>query len=74
MRVVAHEGETALLEAYLQQARRTSTGVLAIGGDVVLMNRYLRQTLDGNEQTVLLAHASDLLTSTVPGTSLAVLP
>jgi hypothetical protein len=35
---VAHEGETALLEAYLQQARRPSGGVLAIGGDVVLMN------------------------------------
>ena len=45
MRVVAHEGETALLEAYLQQARRSSSGVLAIGGDVVLMNPYLRRTL-----------------------------
>jgi transcriptional regulator of acetoin/glycerol metabolism len=74
MRVVAHEGETALLEAYSQQARRTSTGVLAIGGDVVLMNPYLRRTLDGNEQTVLLEYASDLLTSTLPGTTLAVLP
>jgi sigma-54 dependent transcriptional regulator, acetoin dehydrogenase operon transcriptional activator AcoR len=74
MRVVAHEGETALLEAYSQQARQTSTGVLAIGGDVVLMNPYLRWTLDGNEQTVLLEYASDLLTSTLPGTTLAVLP
>jgi transcriptional regulator of acetoin/glycerol metabolism len=74
MRVVAHEGETALLEAYSQQARRTSTGVLAIGGDVVLMNPYLRRTLDGYDQTVLLEHASDLLTCTLPGTTLAVLP
>jgi transcriptional regulator of acetoin/glycerol metabolism len=74
MRVVAHEGETALLEAYLQQARRSSSGVLAIGGDVVLMNPYLRRTLNGNDQAALLEHASDLLTSTLPGTTLAVLP
>ena len=74
MRVVAHEGETALLEAYLQQARRSSNGVLAIGGDVVLMNPYLRRTLHGNDQTVLLEHASDLVSSTLSGTALAVLP
>ncbi|OBG98298.1 siderophore-interacting protein [Mycobacterium sp. E3251] len=74
MRVVAHEGETALLEAYLRQARRSSSGVLAIGGDVVLMNPYLRRALDGNEQTALLEHASDVLSSTLSGTALAVLP
>ena len=73
MRVVAHEGETALLEAYLQQSRRSSSGVLAIGGDVVLMNPYLRRALDGNEQTALLEHASDMLSSTLSGTALAVL-
>ncbi|WP_304413321.1 sigma-54-dependent Fis family transcriptional regulator [Mycobacterium sp. URHB0044] len=74
MRVVAHERENALLEAYLQQARRSSGGVLAIGGDMVLMNSQLRLTLDGNEQNVLLEHASDLLSRTVSGTALAVLP
>lgn len=74
MRVLAHEGETALLEAYLQHARRSTSGVLAIGGDVVLMNPYLRRTLDGNEQTALLEHASDLVNSTLSGTALAVLP
>ena len=74
MRVVAHESETALLEAYLQQARRYSSGVLAIGGDVVLMNPYLRRTLGGNDQAVLLEHASDLLASRLSGTELAVLP
>src|ERR1700757_243020 len=74
MRVVAHEGETALLEAYLQQAQRSSTGVLAIGGDVVLMNPYLRRTLEGNEQTALLETASVVLSSTLSGTALAVLP
>lgn len=74
LRAVAHEGETALLEAYLQQARRSSGGVLAIGGDVVLMNPCLRRTLDGNEQTALLEHASDLLSCKLSGTALAVLP
>lgn len=74
LRAVAHENETALLEAYLRQARRSSSGVLAIGGDVVLMNAYLRRALDGNEQTVVLEHASDLLTTTLSGTVLAALP
>jgi transcriptional regulator of acetoin/glycerol metabolism len=74
MRAVAHEGETALLEAYLQQARRSSGGVLAIGGDVVLMNPYLRRTLHGNDQAVLLEHALDLVGSTLSGTALVVLP
>ena len=74
MRMVAHEGETALLEAYLAQARRSSSGVLAIGGDVVLMNPNLRRTLDANDQTALLEHTTDLLGSTMSGTALAVLP
>ena len=38
------------------------------------MNPYLRRTLNGNDQTALLEHASDLLTSTLSGTALAVLP
>ena len=74
MQVVAHEGETALLQAYLHQGRRSSSGVLAIGGDVVLMNPYLRRTLTGNDQTALLEHAWDLLSCTLSGTALAVLP
>ena len=70
----AHESDTALVEAYLEQARRFPLGVLAIGGDVVLMNRYLRQTLDANDQIALLEHASDLLPATVAGTGPVVLP
>jgi signal transduction histidine kinase len=73
MSALAHESETALLEAYRQEARRFPLGVLAIGGDVVLMNRHLRQTLDANDQIGLLEHASELL-STVAVTALAVLP
>jgi signal transduction histidine kinase len=74
MRALAHESETALLEAYLEQARRFPLGVLAIGGDVVLMNAHLRQALDANDQVALLEHASDLLPARVTGTVLAVLP
>jgi hypothetical protein len=48
--------------------------VLAIGGDVVVMNPYLRRTLNGNDQTMVLEHASDLLSSTLSGTAPAVLP
>ena len=74
MSALAHQSETALVGAYVEQARRFPLGVLAIGGDVVLMNPYLRRILDANDQIALLEHASDLLSSTVPGTVLAVLP
>ncbi|WP_280522723.1 sigma-54-dependent Fis family transcriptional regulator [Mycobacterium alsense] len=74
LRESAHASEIALLEAYRNQARRFSFGVLAIGGDVLLMNRYLRQALDTNDQIALLEHASELLGSTLSGTVLAVLP
>jgi|1185.fasta_scaffold810097_1 hypothetical protein len=53
MSALAHESETALLEAHRQQARRFPLGVLAIGGDVVLMNRHLRQTLDAMIETFM---------------------
>jgi transcriptional regulator of acetoin/glycerol metabolism len=74
MRESAHENEVALLEAYQNQARRFSFGVLAIGGDVLLMNRYLRQTLDTNDQIALLEHASDLLHTTAALHPPAILP
>ncbi|MCW2731036.1 MAG: histidine kinase,GAF protein [Mycobacterium sp.] len=74
MRALAHESETALLEAYLEQARQFPLGVLAIGGDVVLMNTHLRRALDANDQIALLEHASDLLPARVTGAVLAVLP
>jgi signal transduction histidine kinase len=74
MTALAHESETALLAAYLEQARQFPLGVLAIGGDVVLMNPHLRQTLDANDQIALLEHASEALPSTVTGSVLAVLP
>lgn len=57
---ITNESETALLDAYLQQSRRYPGGVLAVGGDVVLMNPFLRQSLDSCDQSALLDHASDL--------------
>ena len=74
LRESAHASEIALLDAYRNQARRLPLGVLAIGGDVLLMNRYLRQTLDTNDQIALLEYASDLLHTTATRHPLAVLP
>ena len=71
MSALAHESETALLRAYQEQTRRFPLGVLAIGGEVVLMNPHLRQTLDAADQLALLEHASTLLPSAVATTVLA---
>lgn len=69
-----NESETALLDAYLKQSRRYPGGVLAIGGEVVLMNPYLRQALDAGDQTALLDHADELARTAGPATAIATLP
>ena len=74
MNAAKNETETALLDAYLKQSRRYPAGVLAIGGDVVLMNPYLRQTLDAADQTVLLDHAADMTRASLTSTTVASLP
>ncbi|WP_101946522.1 sigma-54-dependent Fis family transcriptional regulator [Mycobacterium sp. 3519A] len=74
MRELGHASEIALLEVYQHHARRFPLGVLAIGGDVLLMNRYLRQKLDTNDQIALLEHASDLLHTTATRHPPTVLP
>ncbi|HZA11168.1 GAF domain-containing protein [Mycobacterium sp.] len=71
---LARKSETALLEAFREHARLFPLGVLAIGADVVLMNRHLRETLEANDQIALVEHASDLLPSRVARPALAVLP
>lgn len=62
--LLAHtnERETALLNSYLNVARRSSGGVLAIGGDVVLTNPSIRRALDPQDQAILLEHALDAAT------------
>ncbi|MEE6178219.1 sigma-54-dependent Fis family transcriptional regulator [Mycobacterium sp. 050134] len=72
MRLLARESETALLEAYLQHCRRYPHGVLAVGGDVVLMNRQLRHTLEVNDRTALSERASEFRATAVVGAALTV--
>lgn len=74
IRAMNNETETALLDAYLQQSRRYPAGVLAIGGDVVLMNPFLRQSLNAADQTALLDHAAELRRSSFAATAVATLP
>ena len=69
-----NETETALLDAYLKQSRRYPAGVLAIGGDVVLMNPYLRQSLDAADQIALLDHAAEMTRTSFSTTAVAPLP
>ncbi len=74
IRAMNNETETALLDAYLKQSRRYPAGVLAIGGDVVLMNPYLRQALDAADQTALLDHAAEMTRTSFTTTTVAILP
>jgi sigma-54 dependent transcriptional regulator, acetoin dehydrogenase operon transcriptional activator AcoR len=74
MNALTSENESALLETYLRHTHRFPMGVLAIGGDVVLMNPYLRQALDAGDQIALLEHASDLRDSDAVSTAVVELP
>lgn len=74
IRAMNNETETALLDAYLKQSRRYPAGVLAIGGDVVLMNPYLRQALDAADQTALLDHAAEMTLTSFSTTAVTALP
>lgn len=67
------EAETALLEAYRQQTRRHPGHVLAVGGDIVLMNQFLRQAVDPADQMALLSNAVEMV-ETDTRTALTVLP
>ena len=69
-----NESETALLAAYLKQCRRYPGGVFAIGGEVVLMNPYLRRTLDAGDQKALMDHAAGTGRSEPVSTAVANLP
>ena len=69
-----NETETALLDAYLKQSRRYPAGVLAIGGDVVLMNPFLRRSLDAADQTALLDHAAEMTRASLRTTVVATVP
>lgn len=68
------EGEIALLEAYRQQSRRYPGHVLAVGGDIVLMNQNLRQALDPADQMALLSNALEMIQAADAPTTLVALP
>ncbi len=56
----ASERESRLLNAYLATCRRAPQAmVIGLSGDVVLMNRRLRHSLDPSDQTALLELAVD---------------
>jgi transcriptional regulator of acetoin/glycerol metabolism len=69
-----YESESALLDAYLKQSRRYPGGVLAIGGEVVLMNPYLRRALDAGDQAALLDHAAEMAPTVGTATVITTLP
>ncbi len=69
-----NETETALLDAYLRHGRRYPGGVVAIGGEVVLMNQHLRELLDAADQAALLDHAAEIVGSATTSTAVIGLP
>ncbi|MGE0218714.1 sigma-54-dependent Fis family transcriptional regulator [Mycolicibacterium sp.] len=74
IRAMNNATETALLDAYLKQSRRYPAGVLAIGGEVVLMNSFLRQALDAADQLALVDHVTEMARSSFSTTTVAALP
>jgi len=66
--------ELELLQEYLRACRRNAGIVLALNGDVVMMNDHARQVLDPSDQGVLLARAAEALGSRQPVTLVTELP
>lgn len=67
--------QTALLNAYLKVCRRSPQAkVLALGDDVVLVNRRLRLALDAQDQAALLEHAIDLTGASTVSRHIVALP
>ncbi len=66
--------ELELLQEYLRACRRNAGIVLALNGEVVMMNDHARQVLDPGDQGVLLAHAAEALGSRHPVSEVVELP
>jgi transcriptional regulator of acetoin/glycerol metabolism len=58
--------EFELLQEYLRACRRSAGIVLALNREVVMMNEQARQVLDPGDQTLLLAHATEVLATRHP--------
>jgi transcriptional regulator of acetoin/glycerol metabolism len=66
--------ELELLQEYLRACRRNAGIVLALNGEVVMMNDQARQVLDPSDQGVLLSQAAEALGSRHPVTLVVELP
>jgi transcriptional regulator of acetoin/glycerol metabolism len=66
--------EFELLQEYLRACRRSAGIVLALNGEVVMMNDHARQVLDPGDQGVLLAQATEALGSRHPVSLIVELP
>lgn len=71
----ASAAQMTLLNAYLAACRRApQLGILALGDDVMLMNRRLRWALDVEDQAALFEHAIDSLHVRASGSLVCTLP
>jgi transcriptional regulator of acetoin/glycerol metabolism len=69
------EEQTALLNAYLRACRRSPhAGIVALGDDVILVNRRLRLALPPQDQAAIVEHAVDLGLQHLPGHRIVELP
>ncbi|WP_328326208.1 hypothetical protein OHA70_37505 [Kribbella sp. NBC_00382] len=66
--------ELALFRDYLAACQHSSSGVIALSGDLVMMNSQAQQRFDPADQTALLARSRDAAGSSEPLTLVADLP
>lgn len=68
------EREYQLLQAYLRACRRSTGIVLALNGDVVMMNDHAQLALDPMDQSVIVQHLSEALATGTTATVSVQLP
>jgi sigma-54 dependent transcriptional regulator, acetoin dehydrogenase operon transcriptional activator AcoR len=68
------EREYQLLQAYLRACRRSTGIVLALNGDVVMMNDHAQLALDPMDQSVVVQHLSEALATGTTATVSVQLP
>jgi transcriptional regulator of acetoin/glycerol metabolism len=70
----ANQLDHALLGDYYAACRHTGGSVIAIGGEVFMMNEMTQQHFDANDQAALIDHTRDARGRTTPFTLLTDLP
>jgi transcriptional regulator of acetoin/glycerol metabolism len=66
--------EFDLLQEYLRACRHSSGIVLALNGDVLMLNEYARQALDPGDQAALLGEVTEVLASGHAAAAMVELP